>query len=170
MTATSLNLADMEVTVAPAHACGAKMAGRRVVSAFPLPPHTALMAQLMQHRRRASQHTDEETVCTAKETTGPVVRCLQDLDGVEGSLRLMAWTLGSKPLEKQLCTVLPETEFFIVLSLTKLSCSHADLTMIVVPANLAAPRSNGFDKKLHRPLEDMAQLEVTCQEEDGARQ
>ena len=97
----------------------------------------------------------------------PVVRCLQELDGVEGSLRLMAWTLCSKPLEKQLRTVVAETEFFIFLSLTEMSCSHADLTMVVVHAYLAAPRSNGSDKKLHRPLEHMAQLEVTCQEDDA---
>ena len=31
--------------------------------------------------------------------------------------------------------------------------------MNVVPAYLAAPRSNGFDIKLHGPLERMAQLE-----------
>ena len=49
-----------------------------------------------------------------------------------------------------------ETELFIVLSLTELSCSHADLAMNVVHAYLAALRSNGFDEKLHRPPGRMA--------------
>ena len=72
MTATSLNLTDVEVTVTPAHSCGAKMAGRRAVSAFALPPHTALTAQLMQHRRLASQHTVTRRPCALSERR----RCL----------------------------------------------------------------------------------------------